>query len=93
VRHGKIVAEAYYAPYAAGIRCAIYSVTKAVSSTLTAIAWKDGLLELPLEAKGKKLQMVYDLAAKTRGSLRFNELVNIGLRTSRIALESVQAAD
>ena len=47
VRHGKIVAEAYYAPYTAGIPHHIYSVTKAVISTLTAIAFKDGLLDSP----------------------------------------------
>ena len=45
VRHGRIVVEAYYAPYAAGIPHAVYSVTKSVISTLTAIAWKEGLLE------------------------------------------------
>ena len=44
-RHGKIVAEAYYAPYAAGILHQVNSVTKAVTSTLTAIAAKDGLLD------------------------------------------------
>ncbi len=33
VRHGKIVAEAYYAPYAAGIPHDIHSATKAVIST------------------------------------------------------------
>jgi CubicO group peptidase (beta-lactamase class C family) len=44
-RHGKIVAEAYYAPYAAGIPHAIYSATKAVISTLMSIASKDGLLD------------------------------------------------
>jgi CubicO group peptidase (beta-lactamase class C family) len=47
VRHGKIVAEVYYAPYTAGIPHAIYSVTKAVISTLAAIASKDGLLDSP----------------------------------------------
>jgi CubicO group peptidase (beta-lactamase class C family) len=47
VRHGKIVAEAYYAPYAAGIPHAIYSATKAVISTLLSIASKDGLLDSP----------------------------------------------
>ena len=47
VRHGKIVAESYYAPYAAGIPHAMYSATKALISTLTAIAWKDGLLDSP----------------------------------------------
>jgi CubicO group peptidase (beta-lactamase class C family) len=47
VRHGKIVAEAYYAPYAAGILHQVNSVTKAVISTLTAIASKDGLLDSP----------------------------------------------
>jgi CubicO group peptidase (beta-lactamase class C family) len=46
-RHGKIVAEAYYAPYAAGIPHAIYSATKAVISTLMSIASKDGLLGSP----------------------------------------------
>lgn len=44
-RHGKIVLEAYYAPYAAGVSHAQYSVTKSVISTLTAIAWKEGLLD------------------------------------------------
>jgi CubicO group peptidase (beta-lactamase class C family) len=47
VRHGKIVAEACYAPYAAGISHLVYSVTKAVISTLTAIAFKHGLLDSP----------------------------------------------
>ena len=46
-RHGKIVTEAYYAPYTEGIPHAVYSVTKAVVSTLTAIAWKEGLLDTP----------------------------------------------
>jgi CubicO group peptidase (beta-lactamase class C family) len=45
VRHGKIVAEAYYAPYAAGLPHEVWSVTKAVTGTLTAIALKDGLLD------------------------------------------------
>lgn len=45
VRHGKIVAEAYDAPYAAGIPHAMYSATKAVISTLMAIACKEGLLD------------------------------------------------
>jgi len=47
VRHGQIVAEAYYAPYAAGIPHAIYSSTKAVISTLMSNASKDGLLDSP----------------------------------------------
>jgi hypothetical protein len=42
VRHGKIVVEAYYAPYAAGIPHTIEYATKAVISTLTAVASKDG---------------------------------------------------
>jgi Beta-lactamase len=46
-RHGRIVAEAYYAPYTAGIPHEMHSATKAVISTLTAIALKDGLLDNP----------------------------------------------
>jgi CubicO group peptidase (beta-lactamase class C family) len=46
-RHGKIVVEAYYAPYAAGIPHVINSCTKAVISTLAAIAYKESLLDNP----------------------------------------------
>jgi CubicO group peptidase (beta-lactamase class C family) len=45
VRHGKIVAEAYYAPYVAGISHDLRSVTKSVVSTLTAIELQHGLLD------------------------------------------------
>ena len=47
VRHGQLVVEAYYAPYSAGIPHAINSCTKAVISTLTAIAFKERLLDNP----------------------------------------------
>ncbi|WP_189407124.1 serine hydrolase [Mesorhizobium sp. M1A.F.Ca.ET.072.01.1.1] len=45
VRHGRIVAEAYYAPYTAGIPHEIYSSTKAVTGTLLGMVYKDGLLD------------------------------------------------
>ena len=45
IRHGRIVAEAYYAPYAAGIRHDLRSVTKSVIGTLTAIELQQGLLD------------------------------------------------
>ncbi|KRQ15596.1 serine hydrolase [Bradyrhizobium manausense] len=45
VRHGRIVLDAYYAPYAADIPHRINSATKAVVGTLVAIARKDGLLD------------------------------------------------
>jgi hypothetical protein len=47
VRHGKIVAEAHYAPYAAGIPHTIEYATEAVIGSLTEIASKDGLLDSP----------------------------------------------
>jgi CubicO group peptidase (beta-lactamase class C family) len=43
VRHGRIVLDAYYAPYTADIPHAINSSTKAVAGTLTALLYKDGL--------------------------------------------------
>jgi CubicO group peptidase (beta-lactamase class C family) len=46
-RHGKIVLEVYYAPYAADIPHNLHSVTKSVMSTLFAIAARQGLLDSP----------------------------------------------
>jgi CubicO group peptidase (beta-lactamase class C family) len=45
VRHGRIVAEATYAPYVAGISHDLRSVTKSVMSTLTAIQLRNGDLD------------------------------------------------
>ncbi|HEY2529825.1 MAG TPA: serine hydrolase [Xanthobacteraceae bacterium] len=45
VRHGIIVAEAYYAPYRSGIPHDLRSVTKSVIGTLTAIEVSEGLLD------------------------------------------------
>jgi CubicO group peptidase (beta-lactamase class C family) len=45
IRHGKVVAEAYYAPYVAGISHDLRSVTKSVVGTLTAIQLKKGDLD------------------------------------------------
>jgi CubicO group peptidase (beta-lactamase class C family) len=44
-RHGKIVLDAYYAPYSADIPHIINSSTKVVIGTLAAMALKDGLLD------------------------------------------------
>ena len=45
VRHGKIVAEAYYAPFVGGVSHDLRSVTKSIIGTLTAIAVRDGILD------------------------------------------------
>jgi CubicO group peptidase (beta-lactamase class C family) len=45
VRHGKIVTEAYYAPFAGGVSHDLRSVTKSVTGTLTAIALRDGFFD------------------------------------------------
>jgi CubicO group peptidase (beta-lactamase class C family) len=45
MRRGRIVAEAYYAPFRSGHRHRINSATKAVTGTLIAIALGDGLLD------------------------------------------------
>lgn len=44
-RHGKIVAEAYYAPFPSGTKHRINSATKAVIGSLVGIALKDGLIK------------------------------------------------
>jgi len=45
IRHGIVVADAYYAPYRAGLKHHLYSATKGVLGTLTGIAVQDGLLK------------------------------------------------
>lgn len=45
VRHGKIVLDAYYAPYAPGILHDLRSVTKSITGTLIAIALKNGNID------------------------------------------------
>jgi len=45
IRHGRIVADAYYAPYVADVSHDLRSVTKSVVSTLTAILLKNGSLD------------------------------------------------
>jgi CubicO group peptidase (beta-lactamase class C family) len=45
VRHGRIVTEAYYAPYMGDIPHEIFSSTKAVTGTLLGMVYKDGLLD------------------------------------------------
>lgn len=47
VRHGRIVLDAYYAPYSADMPHVVNSVTKAVVGTLASIASQDGLLQGP----------------------------------------------
>ena len=44
-RRGKIVAEAYYAPFAPGLRHRVNSTTKSVIGNLVAIALKEGLIK------------------------------------------------
>ena len=44
-RHGRIVLEATYAPFRAGLKHHVYSVTKSVTSTLVGMALGDGLLD------------------------------------------------
>ncbi|OJY74427.1 serine hydrolase [Rhizobium sp. 60-20] len=45
VRHGRIVTEAYYAPYTADIPHEIFSSTKAVTGTLLGMVYTDGVLD------------------------------------------------
>ena len=59
VRHGRIVVEAYYAPFRPGLKHVVNSVTKAVVGTLAGIAFQQGALG-PLD------QSVIDLFPERR---------------------------
>src|SRR6516162_6539076 len=45
IRHGTIIAEAYYAPFRTGVKHRINSATKSIIGTLIAIALREGLLD------------------------------------------------
>lgn len=46
LRHGKVVAEAWWSPYTAGDMHSMYSVTKSVNSTAVGMAVAEGLLSV-----------------------------------------------
>jgi CubicO group peptidase (beta-lactamase class C family) len=75
VRHGHVVAEAYYAPFRPGLRHVVNSVTKAVVGTLTGIALKDG-------AVGPLDQSVIDLFPERK-------IANIDANKKAITLASL----
>lgn len=52
MRHGKIAARSFYAPYTENLRHRIYSVSKSVTSAAAGIAVKEGLLNLSDKAAG-----------------------------------------
>ncbi len=74
-RHGKIVTEVYYAPFRAGIKHRMNSATKAVVGTLTAIAWKNGLLD--------------SLDHKALGFFADRTIVNLDERKKAITIQSL----
>ncbi|WP_322011947.1 serine hydrolase [Paraburkholderia sp. J12] len=45
VRHGRLVTEAYYAPYTGDVPHEIFSSTKAITGTLLGMVYKEGLLD------------------------------------------------
>jgi CubicO group peptidase (beta-lactamase class C family) len=100
IRHGTIVAEAYYAPFRAGVKHRINSATKSVIGTLIAIALKDGLLDSPDHPvvdffsdrtianldDNKKAITIQNLLDMTSG-LDWTEPLGEGLPQSMIAME------
>ena len=46
VRHGRVVAEGWWAPYAAGDLHVMYSVSKSITATAVGLAQQEGLLSL-----------------------------------------------
>ncbi len=75
IRHGYVVADAYFFPYAAGTLHDLASVTKTVTSTLTGVAVGRGLIKLddkltayfPGQAAGKEKITIGDLVRMESG--------------------------
>ncbi|RFB80889.1 serine hydrolase domain-containing protein [Methylovirgula sp. 4M-Z18] len=45
VRHGKLVVDAYFAPFRAGVRHRMFTATKTVTGSLIGVALQDGILD------------------------------------------------
>jgi CubicO group peptidase (beta-lactamase class C family) len=75
IRHGYVVADAYFFPYATGTLHDLASVTKTVTSTLTGVAVGRGLIKLddklaayfPGQATGKEKITIGDLVRMESG--------------------------
>ena len=46
VRHGQVIAEGWWAPYAPDVRHTMYSLTKSFTSTAVGLAVSEGLLSI-----------------------------------------------
>jgi len=85
MRHGKVFAEGYWAPYRAKLPHMLYSASKSIVSTAIGMAWDEGLINLdeelesifpqnePLSNKWSKMLTVRHLLTMSTGS-RFNEV-------------------
>ncbi len=84
LRHGKVLAEGWWAPYRREIPHMLYSMSKSVVGTAVGIAWDEGLLspdelvsdifaDLPAsQSKGMKNMRIWNLLTMSSGT-RFNE--------------------
>ena len=77
VRHGKVVAEGWWAPYAAGDVHIMYSATKSFTSTAVGLAEQEGLLSI----NDKVLSFFPDLAptapAEQLKAMRIRDLLTM----------------
>lgn len=84
LRHGKVLAEGWWAPYRRELPHMLYSMSKSVVGTAVGIAWDEGLISLdePIASifsdlpasqnKGLKNMRVWNLLTMSTGT-RFNE--------------------
>jgi len=63
IRHGYLVTEVYFPPYAREIKHPVFSVTKSVTSAMTGIAIKNGQIK---SVQQKALDYFPEIAAKTK---------------------------
>lgn len=98
VRHGRLVAEAYYAPFRAGMKHRINSTTKAVTVALTGIAQSQGLLPgfdapalallgLPPAADARKNAITLQHLADLSAGIAWEEALTGGEPVSLLAMQ------
>lgn len=86
LRHGQVVAEGWWAPYATGLRHTLYSLSKSFTSTAVGLAADAGLLSVDDKVVSFFPQDVPSAVSDNLGAMRVKHLLMMGSGHAKDAL-------